>query len=308
MTLVIALSFVTFTNAQAPVEVMMAGTTDVNGTYTFAGTNSVNGISYNFYTYDAPSGTTYQLDAGVTIDFFGTLFYGWRIYDQSTPPTPSTTPGAGTFYYSTGNSTGINSPNMETWSVGPLGTVDVPAFLILPVEISRFTADEKGSEVSLNWTTASEINNEGFEIERSTDGKTWTYLDFVAGKGTSQAENNYQYLDETPESGMNYYRLRQMDFDGRWEYSEVVSIKMEGANTVSFTAFPNPSKGEVAIKIEHFNGEGQLSVFRNDGALILTQDVRDVRSTIDLSTYPNGIYTVQIQTPRQVLTQKVVKF
>jgi len=84
----------------------------------------------------------------------------------------------------------------------------------LPIELIYFHAYQVGEEVQLKWSTASEINNRGFEILRSENGIDWEALDFVNGVGNSTATNFYQYTDRFPKKGINYYRLKQIDFDG----------------------------------------------------------------------------------------------
>lgn len=98
---------------------------------------------------------------------------------------------------------------------------------ILPVELTEFKAEktEKG-QVTLQWQTASEINNEGFDIEHATDGRNFTKIEFINGYGTTNDYQNYSFAHNTPAVGKNYYRLKQMDYDGAFDYSKVVIIDL----------------------------------------------------------------------------------
>lgn len=110
----------------------------------------------------------------------------------------------------------------------------------LPVELTNFTATSDGGEVTLNWITASEKNNRGFELQKSNDGKSFYAAAFISGKGTTTQKNNYSYTDKNALQGTSY-RLAQFDYDGRVTYSKV--IKTEGAGIRNYSLnqnYPNP--------------------------------------------------------------------
>jgi hypothetical protein len=93
----------------------------------------------------------------------------------------------------------------------------------LPVELISFGAKSKQSFIQLDWITATEINNEGFEIQRSVDGENFTSIGWVYGNGSTTEIIEYKFKDNEPMQGINYYRLKQIDFDGQYEYSNIVS-------------------------------------------------------------------------------------
>lgn len=112
----------------------------------------------------------------------------------------------------------------------------------VPVEMISFKAMSKENNIQLTWTTASEENNAGFEVQRSTNGKTFRTLDFVEGHGTTVEKQEYFYDDKELRKGQTYYyRLKQIDYDGQFEYSEVItaSLKDNGDKVGEF--FPNPA-------------------------------------------------------------------
>ncbi|MEQ9465812.1 MAG: hypothetical protein RLN88_00290 [Ekhidna sp.] len=115
----------------------------------------------------------------------------------------------------------------------------------LPVEMVYFRGEATNDEVRLNWLTASEINNEGFEIERSSDGVHFTQIAFVAGFGTTNEPNEYTYIDRSV-AERSYYRLKQVDFDGQFEYSSIIAIN-GGSMAGKLEAYPNPTNGPVHL-------------------------------------------------------------
>jgi hypothetical protein len=100
----------------------------------------------------------------------------------------------------------------------------------------------------VKWTTATEINSDYFMIERSVDGVDFQQIGRVKAKGISNNESNYQYVDQTPFSGISYYRLKQVDLDDRYEYFSMVAVKFEGKDQKMFF-YPNPIKSGETVKV-----------------------------------------------------------
>jgi hypothetical protein len=123
----------------------------------------------------------------------------------------------------------------------------------IPVEMTSFRSDVIDNTVRLQWTTATELNNYGFEIERSTDRENWEVLDFVSGHGTVFTPQKYTYIDKDPDwsNSVNFYRLRQIDRDGVWEYSSIVRADRasELPLSVDLTTFPQPFNNELQVQI-----------------------------------------------------------
>ena len=116
---------------------------------------------------------------------------------------------------------------------------------LLPVEFTAFAADATSNGVSLKWTTALEMNSEVFVVERSTNGTRYTAIGEVAAAGESADERHYQFVDTDADAGLNYYRLRQIDFDGAEMFSEIVSVEVRKDLTVG--VFPNPATEFVTL-------------------------------------------------------------
>ena len=102
----------------------------------------------------------------------------------------------------------------------------------------------------MSWRTASETQNAYFLVQHSTNGRTFQDLAQIPGKGNYQQENNYEYVHENPSSGTNYYRLKQVDFDGHFEYSKIISIKLSPEGK-PFTLSPNPNPGQFTLNIQN---------------------------------------------------------
>ena len=191
---------------------------------------------------------------------------------------------------------------LANWYVNYTSTAVILTFgALMPVELTDFSARLLDQSVQLNWRTASESNNEGFYIERST-GLYWQNFGFVAGKGTTTEEQSYYFLDEKPQPGTNYYRLKQVDFDGKYEYSNIISVNIESAE---IRLFPNPTKGIIEIHGKNID-YGTIRVTDNVGRLIKLQKLSGYKQ-IDISDMPNGIYFIYILTDSQSTALGIIK-
>jgi hypothetical protein len=138
----------------------------------------------------------------------------------------------------------------------------------VPVELLSFNASVDGMNVRLNWTTATEINNSGFEIERSTDNVAFETLAFISGNGTTTERKTYSFTDNNLISDLYYYRLKQIDFDGTFSYSSVVEVNLEIPSVYNLSQnYPNPFNPsteisfavpvDAAVTISVFNAVGE---------------------------------------------------
>jgi len=128
----------------------------------------------------------------------------------------------------------------------------ITATTIIPVELTSFAANISDNEVVISWTTATELNNRGFDLERKLNGE-WEKLTFIAGKGTKLEETNYSYIDKfsyTSYQGTAQYRLKQIDFDGTISYSNVISVELDFTpkEYALYQNYPNPFNPATTIK------------------------------------------------------------
>lgn len=166
-----------------------------------------------------------------------------------------------------GNVTGGNPGFDVNWtniSGGPYNTMPRG----LPVELSSFIANSSGSTVSLQWTTASETNNRGFEIQRSSDGVSFSSVGFVTGRGNTADVSSYNYSEEVS-AGIYVYRLKQIDYDGSAAYSPVITVQVDVNGPAAFELaqnFPNPFNPETEIRYTlPAKGNVVLQVFNSLG-------------------------------------------
>jgi len=194
------------------------------------------------------------------------------------------------------NITATNITSFSTFAVGSANS----NFVILPVELIRFTANKKGADAQLNWSTASEINNEGFHLEKSINGKDFTKIGFVKGRENSHQEVNYEFLDQHFQQD-SYYRLEQIDFDGKTEKSEIVFLKKENkSNEISIV--PNPFSDKISIHADkNFDRESPFSfqLMNIDGKLLLqgNDNLQNVENALNslLSQQPKGVFFLSIE-------------
>ena len=117
------------------------------------------------------------------------------------------------------------------------------------MELVSFSADIVGNDVQLKWETATETNNRGFEIERSSDNKSFSTVGFVSGKGTATEKSSYVYIDKNISEGKTLYRLKQVDFDGTYAYSGIVEVNYSLPVEFSISQnYPNPFNPSTTIK------------------------------------------------------------
>lgn len=180
------------------------------------------------------------------------------------------------------------------------GSVRVYNQILLPVDLINFSAQKIGETVQLTWVTASEINNEGFELQHSTDGQLWQVMDFIKGSGTTNVEKKYSYQDSNPVVGTNYYRLKQVDYDGQFNFSKVATVLV--ANTSPVVIYPNPTTG----KVELIGVDAGELIIRNTIGQVVKQEVLKSNS-FDISILEKGIYFIEIKTSNSLITKHIIK-
>jgi hypothetical protein len=186
-----------------------------------------------------------------------------------------------------GSGTVTSITTVATFSPFALSTTDA-SINALPIQLKDFTGERNDEGyVSLRWVTASEINNEGFDVERSRSGKDFTKVGEVAGNGTTRTEVIYQWNDDAPFFGRSYYRLRQKDFDGQTSYSKMITILNEDRNT-KLAVFPNP-----ATDVLFLSRAEDVMIFDSNGN-ILKEEWN--AKQIDLKGLHGGIYYIKTST------------
>ncbi|HUH74835.1 MAG TPA: T9SS type A sorting domain-containing protein [Chitinophagales bacterium] len=165
----------------------------------------------------------------------------------------------------------------------------------LPVELLYFTAQAQGCDVVLEWATASEMNNDFFEIQRSSNSYEWNTIGKVDGNGNCNTRVDYQFVDNDISNGINYYRLKQVDFDGTAEYHKIISVDGTKCSTATVKIFPVPAQNILNVNLSFKDlQKAQLTIIDVSGKRIRTISQVDANNQIDLSNIPNGTYFLQI--------------
>ena len=169
---------------------------------------------------------------------------------------------------------------------------DFCPIVFLPVELLTFDGVAKENTVHLNWTTISETNSDFFAVERSDDRENWSEITRLPGAGTTQLTNHYVALDSDPMDGMNYYRLRQTDINGHFEYSQTVPVKFEHSSSVEI--YPNPAVDQFHVRGDLKN-VSQLLMYTMEGMLITQMNPKEETFTVNLQNLnlESGVYLVQ---------------
>lgn len=193
------------------------------------------------------------------------------------------------------------------------GVTFAPGTAALPVQFASFNAKKVSSGVSLNWSTASETNNQRFEIQRSSDNKRFETIGRVKGAVNSNTVQNYQFTDASPITGTSYYRIRQVDADGKSDVSKTVTVTVDApAKTGIKQTLPNPFSNELNVKV-NAAAAGMASIEVIDllgkvnysGTELLSAG--DNTIAINTNNLSDGVYFVRVSLNGETSTQKIVK-
>jgi len=211
-------------------------------------------------------------------------------------------PGNGfTYLWSTGDTSQnifVTDSGMYSVTVTTAGgctssdSVFVSFSIPLPVTLIHFQARQENDIVHLEWTTSSEINNDHFDVLRSSNGYDWNIISKIKGAGNSYSLNYYTVTDDTPINGNNYYKLRQEDFDGTSTYSEVVYVKIVSP-CINAIVFPNPANEKLNFysienaTLELYNLEGKI-IYRRSSLQ------EKINHEINTSQYLSGNYFLKV--------------
>jgi hypothetical protein len=302
------------------------GSAVVSGTWTNPSTWLINGMARvpsGGDTLDIPSGTTVTVDAVVTITGLPVFLYihGTLVFQTGKKlilpcnsyvyvyPGGLLDPGNGG-----GNSNYIEICNSVVWNAaagavpGPAGFGNPP----LPIELVNFNAKYSSGKVYLDWTTATEINNDYFLIQRSSDNIAYVNINNVDGSGNSSQTHFYNAVDSKPLNGINYYRLCQVDYDGTKTYSYPRAIRTNGKYDV--VVFPNPATAEnISILFSGNKNENYtLEIKDITGKTVVMKENQVLESGINRlnlqkdSFLSEGTYFVSIFMGDDVYHQKVI--
>lgn len=184
---------------------------------------------------------------------------------------------------------------------GPTSVADL--LTILPVEFISFQAKTDRNKVMLEWATATESNNSHFEVEHSLNGKDFKKIKEIKGAGTTQVRQDYSYEYRQGVGGLNYYRLKQVDYDGQFEYSEIISINVN-APKAQYTLFPNPVSSNFVIQTATGDTPAGLKLLNQLG-----QEIRldsDTERVVLPAGLKKGLYVLQFELNGQAFSEKLL--
>ncbi len=239
---------------------------------------------------------SYEMGNGAVTDLQAAIAQGWfaiGIYDRDFSST----------YYI----------NFDGWNESNHPYLVVNYQYVTPVELSSFSAAAADGNVTLNWSTASETNNRGFEIERKSDASGFEKVAFAAGSGTTSKTRAYSYTDENPGSGTFLYRLKQVDFNGSCSYSDEVTVNV--TSPIKYTLeqnYPNPFNPATKIKYSiPEEGVVKLKVYNLLGEEIMTlvnsaQKTGRYEVVFDASRFASGVYYYRLETQKYTSVKKMI--
>ena len=195
-----------------------------------------------------------------------------------------------------------SSGSFDTNVVVTKRLVDFVAYGIIPVELTSFAANVNGNSVSLIWSTATETNNSGFEVQRKSANSGWTNIGFVSGFGTTTEAKSYSFTDENLSVGSYSYRLKQIDYDGTYEIYAGINVDVNAPVTFSLEQnYPNPFNPSTSIKYSVAqDGFVNVSVFNLIGEKVATLVNGNVKAgsydvNFNASSLSSGVYFYSIE-------------
>ncbi len=177
----------------------------------------------------------------------------------------------------------------------------------IPVELVDFKAQKQNTAVKLAWSTATEQNNAYYAIERSDNGKAFEKIGEVLGYGNSQLARTYSFMDEKPMNAVNYYRLRQVDFDGKETVYKTVSVHFGENGTTK--VYPTVAKDKINVEFSADNGATDLMIINLLGQVVKAQKLQNTEGVlpINISDLPNGSYMVRLVSKNGSVSQRFEK-
>ncbi len=179
----------------------------------------------------------------------------------------------------------------------------------LPIDLLSFEVEKQANSTRLTFTTALEQNNSHFQIERSPNGAQFEEIGRIPGAGNSSTILEYTFTDEKPLQGVNYYRLKQVDFDGQFSYSPVVTVQF-GETTARLRVAPSPASDEVTVRFETAADEAfSWEVYDQSGRQVLSGsgEAEAEQFGFNVATLTDGFYVLKVVKGREVMSERFQK-
>lgn len=207
----------------------------------------------------------------------------------------------------------IFTENQTGLICGAQGKFLINTDYVIPVELTSFEAFADGNDVCLKWTTKTELNNSGFEIQRLSHGKSWQKLAFISGAGTSSEPREYIFTDNDLDNENYFYRLKQIDFNGNFKYSEIINVYVSVPKEFILEQnYPNPFNPNTTIKFELPEaGEVTLTIYNTLGQKmdeIVNTTLEAGRYTYQWKAdkFASGIYIYELRADKFISSKKMI--
>jgi len=270
------------------------------------------------------SNTWYRLILSVENgNYFKAYVDGQLVFDHNVRPVDDVRYSLASVLHLLGDDDGddgiIEIAEIAIWNA-PLSAATVAAFggvgTVLPVELTSFTASQSLGNVSLLWSTATELNNRGFEIQRRDLQSDWRIVGFVNGNGTTTNSQNYSFVDRPENSGKYSYRLKQIDFNGTFAYSDAIEVEIAPAEFKLYNNYPNPFNPSTMIvynlpvdafvTLKVYNSIGELVIELINGYQTAGQHEQNFNSFSNGSSLPSGIYFAELKANENIQRIKMM--
>ncbi len=281
----------------------------------WAGGTTLQGVSNSTWVISTANGFAFNAVNNGAVRYGGIGFSTFTLTDLDASLAASV---VGTYGASTSvntplevNRTALTTANLANiWRIGTKNVSASP----LPIELLSFDAKRNESKVDLKWITATEINNDFFTIEKSTDGNNFEFVSAVKGAGNSTSILNYTSFDNAPYEGLSYYRLKQTDYDGTHTYSNLVAVEFKNSTDFIFIVYPNPGNGEnTQLLITGNKGKEVLVVVYDVTAkesfskvIITRNDGNNVYAIDPSNKLSSGIYMITATSNQDIYSAKLI--
>ncbi|HEY1045678.1 MAG TPA: T9SS type A sorting domain-containing protein [Bacteroidia bacterium] len=211
---------------------------------------------------------------------------------------------------SSGNATsGVTAASSRSTTYSPFTLGSSSTLNPLPIELLSFTAKANNSNVSLNWSTASELNNDFFSVEKSMDGINWTVIGKVNSIGNTEKITEYALIDANPVTGVQYYRLKQTDINGQFTYSQIVPVNFSGKVVNSVVIYPSPANNVLNLEVSASeSGQTNITIYNALGTKVMELSGDQRFYSIDITSLDAGIYYIEVSQDGNTSKSKVLKY
>lgn len=261
-----------------------------------AGTGSIGSITVDF-------------NVGAYIDNSHTISNVWILIDTDDDGLYNDNPGgASVTNPSSWNQSGGYGSFSHDFSTCDAFTIGFTTSTPLPVELISFEGHVVGNkEIRLDWVTAQEIDNEKFIVQKSENGLDWSPIGEVLGVGNSDDDVYYTFTDKDPDVGVNYYRLKQVDFDGTSALSEEIPVEFMSTHLLTFNTFPNPATSTISVAgLEESEGPIWYKLSDINGRVLLNGPFNNEIGMINVEEVSKGTYFLEIQSGTKSNRSKVI--